>query len=476
MTGGRSAFVVPTSWGNQPHGTPGREGERHSMELLEGKMEGIPSPETVSTKLQKIAELAGKAPEMAFTSLNHYIDIDLLIEAYRRTRKDGAPGIDGQTAKEYEENLFENLNSLLDRFKSGTYKAPPVRRVYIPKGDGTKTRPIGIPTFEDKVLQRAVTMVLEAIYEQDFLDCSYGFRPGRSAHQALQALWEQLMTMGGGFVLELDIQKFFDTLDHGHLRSFLDRRVRDGVIRRAIDKWLKAGVMEEGAVRSLETGTPQGGVVSPILANLYLHEVLDVWFTREVLPRLWGKAFLIRYADDAVLVFASERDARRVMEVLPKRFGRFGLSLHPEKTKLVDFRRPNNRSEGPGSFDLLGFTHLWGKSRKGRWTVQRKTAKDRFARALKRVAQWCRSQRHLPVRLQHKALCRKLMGHNQYYGITGNHRALSRFCREVHEVWQKWLNRRSQRAKMTWERFNRLLQRYPLPRPRVVHSIYAAKP
>lgn len=439
-------------------------------------MEGALNPETVSTKLQKIAELARKASAMAFTSLNHCIDMALLLEAYQRTRKDGAPGIDGQTAKEYEEKLIDNLGSLLNRLKSGTYKAPPVRRVYIPKGDGTKTRPIGIPTFEDKVLQRAVAMVLEAVYEQDFLDCSYGFRPCRSAHQALQALWEKLMEMGGGYVLELDIQKFFDTLDHGHLRSFLEQRVRDGVIRRAIDKWLKAGVMEEGVVRSLETGTPQGGVVSPILANLYLHAVLDVWFTCDVLPRLWGKAFLIRYADDAVLVFASERDAKRVMDVLPKRFGKFGLSLHPEKTKLVDFKRPSNRREGPGSFDLLGFTHLWGKSRKGRWVVQRKTAKDRFARALKRVAQWCRFQRHMPVRVQHQGLCRKLTGHNQYYGITGNHRALSRFCREVHEVWQKWLNRRSQRSEMTWERFNRLLHKYPLPRPRVAHSIYAAKP
>ncbi|MGA9750675.1 MAG: reverse transcriptase domain-containing protein, partial [Acidobacteriota bacterium] len=222
--------------------------------------------------------------------------------------------------------------------------------------------------------------------------------------------------------------------------------------------------------------TPQGGVVSPILANLYLHEVLDVWFTHDVLPRLQGKAFLIRYADDAVLVFASERDARRVMEVLPKRFGRFGLTLHPEKTKLVDFKRPNNRREGPGSFDLLGFTHLWGKSRKGRWIIQRKTAKDRFARALKRVAQWCKSQRHMPIRLQHQTLCRKLMGHNQYYGVTGNFRALSRFYREVHAVWRKWLNRRSQRSRMNSERFGRLLEKYPLPRPRVAHSVYAAKP
>lgn len=442
-------------------------------------MEGIPSPETVSTKLQKIAELAGKAPEMVFTSLNHYIDIDLLLEAYRRTRKDGAPGIDGQTAREYEEKLLENLSSLLDRFKSGTYKAPPVKRVYIPKGDGSKKRPIGIPTFEDKVLQRAVTMVLEAIYEQDFLDCSYGFRPGRSAHKAVQTLWDQLMKMGGGFVLELDIQKFFDTLDHSRLRSFLDQRVRDGVMRRAIDKWLKAGVMEEGAFWRLEIGSPQGGVVSPMLANIYLHEVLDLWFEQDVLPRLSGKAFIVRYADDAVLVFACESDAKRVMEVLPKRFGKYGLTLHPEKTKLVDFKRPGHCGpKGPNSFDLLGFTHFWDKSRKGQWVVRRRTAKDRFVRALKKVSAWCRKQRHLPVREQHETLCRKLVGHNQYYGITGNYHALSRFCRAVQVVWRKWLGRRSQRAGMSWERYKRLLERYRLPKPRVTHSVYlhAAKP
>jgi group II intron reverse transcriptase/maturase len=285
------------------------------------------------------------------------------------------------------------------------------------------------------------------------------------------------MEMGGGFVLELDIQKFFDTLDHSHLRSFLDQRVRDGVIRRAIDKWLKAGVMEEGALWRSEIGSPQGGVVSPILANLYLHEVLDLWFQQDVLPRLSGRAFIVRYADDAVLVFASESDAKRVMEVLPKRFGKYGLSLHPEKTKLVDFKRPSKPGNGPDSFDLLGFTHFWGKSRKGRWVICRRTAKDRFARALKKVAEWCRLQRHLPVREQHQALCRKLVGHNQYYGITGNYHALSRFSRAVRVVWRKWLDRRSQRAKMKWERFNRLLDRYRLPKPRVIHSVYrAAKP
>lgn len=241
---------------------------------------GRPSLSDVSTKQQRIARIARQVP-VALTSLSHHIDLNWLYEAYRRTRKDGAPGVDGQTAKEYERELEANLQSLLDRAKSGErYKAPPVRRVYIPKGDGS-TRPLGIPTFEDKVLQRAVVMAMEPVYEQDFLDCSYGFRPGRSAHQALETGWKRLMDMGGGWVLEVDIRKFFDTLDHRHLRDILDRRVRDGVIRRLIGKWLKAGVMESGSHIRPEAGTPQGGVISPLLANIYLHEVLDVWFERE---------------------------------------------------------------------------------------------------------------------------------------------------------------------------------------------------
>ena len=286
---------------------------------MEGKMPETPSSDSISTKLRRIAKLAQDAPEMAFTTLAHHIDLDWLREAHRRTRKSGAVGVDGQTAEAYAADLENNLVRLLDRFKSGTYKAPPVRRVHIPKGDGRTTRPIGIPTFEDKVLQRAVAMVLEAVYEPDFREGSYGFRPGRSAHQALQSLWHDLMSMGGGWVLEVDIQRFFDALDHGHLRSFLHRRVRDGVLCRVIGKWLKAGVLEEGMYTCPETGTPQGGVISPLLANIYLHEVLDCWFEDVVRPRLGGHAFLVRYADDFVLVFASERDARRVAAVLPKR-------------------------------------------------------------------------------------------------------------------------------------------------------------
>ena len=455
------------------------------MDPLEGKTMGTPSPKTVSTRLQRIAELARGAPDMAFTSLSHHIDVEWLREAYRRTRKDGATGVDGQTAAAYAADLDANLQSLLDRLKSGTYKAPPVRRVHIPKGDGKKTRPIGIPTFEDKVLQRAVAMVLEAVYEQDFLDCSYGFRPRRSAHQALQALWEGLAAMGGGWVLEVDIQGFFDALDFRHLRGFLDQRVRDGVLRRAVDKWLKAGVLEDGQWHRPETGSPQGGVISPVLSNVYLHEVLDRWFEEEVRPRLDGQAFLVRYADDFVIVFSTERDARRVMAVLPKRFGRFGLTLHPDKTRLVPFERPRGGRGGeheplgsPGSFDLLGFTHLWGRSRRGRWVVCRRTARSRFGRAVKRVAAWCRKNRHLPFSEQHRALSRTLQGHYGYYGITGNSRALYRFRFEVVRVWRKWLARRSNRSRLTWDRFNEILKRRPLPAARVVHSIYrqAANP
>ena len=299
-------------------------------------MANTPRLDSVSTKRQRIAELARDAPEMVFTSLAHHIDMHVLRVAYAATRKDGAVGLDGQTAADYAVHLEANLQSLLDRFKSGQYVAPPVRRVHIPKGDGRKTRPIGIPTFEDKVLQRAVVMVLESVYEQDFRDCSFGFRPGRSAHQALQHLWERTMVMGGGWVIDLDIQGFFDVLDHSHLRGFLDRRVRDGVLRRAIDKWLKAGVLEDGRVSRSVLGTPQGGVVSPLLANIYLHHVLDVWFTTEVQPRLRGRSVLVRYADDVVIVLEQESDAHRVWDVLPKRLGRFGLTMHPVKSRPQD--------------------------------------------------------------------------------------------------------------------------------------------
>lgn len=442
-------------------------------------MPGTLEPDPISTRLQSIAKLAREAPDMVMVTLAHHIDIELLKVAFDRTRKGGAVGVDGQTAEEYAENLEDNLGSLHERFKSGQYRAPPVRRAHIPKGDGSKTRPIGIPTFEDKVLQNAVAMVLEAVYEQDFLPCSRGFRKGFSTHRTLETLWKGVMTGDGGWVIDGDIEQFFDRLDHGRLRSFLDQRVRDGVIRRAIDKWLKAGVLEEGELHRTSKGTPQGGVISPLLANLYLHEVLDKWFETEVKPRLKGRAGLLRYADDFVIVFEQEEDARRVMTVLPKRFARFGLTLHPDKTRLIDFRRPpsggGGQSQKGRSFDFLGFTHHWSRSRRGNWVVRQKTAKSRFKRAVTTIARWCRRNRHLPVREQRECLERKLTGHYAYYGLTGNYRALARFRRQVARSWHMWLARRSQRG-MTWARFNRLLERYPLPSARVVHSVCVAKP
>jgi group II intron reverse transcriptase/maturase len=440
---------------------------------LEGKMAGRSGPKTVSTKLQQIAKLAREAPDMVLDTLAHHIDVEWLREAYRRTRKSGAVGVDGQSAAAYAENLEENLRSLLERFKSGTYRAPPVRRAYVPKDDGKKSRGIGVPTFEDKVLQRAVVMVLEAVYEQDFLECSYGCRPGRSAHQALGVVRQGLRSMGGGWVLDVDVQQFFDMLEHNHLRRFLDQRVRDGVLRRAIDKWLKAGVFEDGSVQHPDMGTPQGGVVSPVLANIYLHYVVDLWFEKVVKPRLLGRAFLNRYMDDMVFVFSVEKDAHRVKAVLSKRLGKYGLRLHPEKTRLVMFRPPCERlgrNQRPGSFDFLGFTHHWGRSLKGAWVIKRRTAKDRFRRALKKISQWCRRNRHRPLAEQQHILGQKLRGHYHYYGITGNGSAIPRFFRTVVHVWRKWLSRRSQRARLNWEKFNRLLKRYPLPPPVVVHS------
>ena len=435
-------------------------------------MEETSSSPTVSTKLERIAKLAKDLQGAPLQTLAHHIDVDWLREAHRRTRKSGATGVDGTTAKQYAEHLEENLQALLDRVKAGTYRAPPVRRVHIPKGDGSQTRPIGIPTFEDKILQRAVAMVLEAVYEQEFYDFSYGFRPGRSALQACEVLQNTTMRMAGGWVLEVDIRKFFDTVDHEHLRQILGRRIRDGALLRLIGKWLNAGVMEGLELSHPDAGTPQGGVISPLLANIYLHEVLDEWFVREVQPRLKGRAALVRYADDLLFVFAHKDDAERVLAVLPKRFGKYGLELHPDKTRLVPFHRPDRDdvdNDGLGTFDLLGFTHHWGLSRKGKWVVKKRTAKDRISRTLRRIARWCREHRHDDVEVQQRALARRLNGHYAYFGVTSNYAALARVWHEAKAIWRKWLGRRSQKGIVNWAAMHVLLERFPLPKPRIVH-------
>jgi RNA-directed DNA polymerase len=432
---------------------------------------------TLSTKRQRIAELARLKRGVALSTLHHVIDLEWLKEAYRLTRKDGAPGIDGVTAADYAKNLEANLLDLLGRIKSGRYHAPPVRRAYIPKSDPSGSlRPLGLPTFEDKVCQRATVMVLELVYEQDFLPCSYGFRPGRSAHQALQDLRTGFMRHGLRWVIDLDIEKYFDSISHSHLRSFFDRRVTDGVIRRMIDKWLKAGVLEDGLLRHATEGSPQGGVVSPCLSNIFLHHVLDEWFENEVKPRLKGKSTLVRFADDAVMAFADYRDAQRVLGVLGKRLARYGLTLHPDKTRFIDFRSYRSDGKDPpetdgSSFTFLGFCHTWGTSRKGKKVVRQVTAKQRYARALAAVTEWCRTNRHLPIPEQHTQLVAKMRGHYAYYGISGNFRRLGWYAHQVARIWQKWLSRRGSR--FPWDRFNDLLTRYPLPAARIVHRYTA---
>jgi group II intron reverse transcriptase/maturase len=429
----------------------------------------------ISTKLERIAKLAKDKPGVSLLTLAHHIDVNWLREAYRRTRKGGARGVDGQGAEQYAVQLEANLQSLLDRAKSGSYRAPPVRRVHIPKGKGTETRPIGIPTFEDKVLQRAVAMMIGEIYEQEFYDFSYGFRPGRSAHQALQAIRNASWRMKGGWLVEVDIKKFFDTVDHAHLRTILRRRIGDGVLLRLIGKWLNAGVLEGLVLSYPDEGTPQGGVISPLLANIYLHDVLDDWFVKDVQPALTRSAVMVRYADDVAVLFESKQDAERFLRVLPKRFGKYGLTLHPDKTRMVPFQRPDrvvDSEDAPGTFDLLGFTHFWAVSRQGHWVVKQQTAKDRFSRALHRLSEWCRWHQHDPLKTQHQTLMKKLNGHYAYYGITSNFDRIARFFYMARRVWRTALARRSQQ-RLTWRKMLKLLERFPLPAPRIVHRYRA---
>ena len=410
--------------------------------------------------------------------MGHYLDMEWMKEAYRRVSKESAPGVDGETVAEYGRELERNLEELIGRAKSGSYQAPPVKRVYIAKADGKEKRPIGMPTVEDKILQRAVVMLLEPIYEREFYDFSYGFRPGRSAHQALERIWQEARRTRTEWVLDVDIRAFFDTLDHQVLMGMLQKRVKDGMILRLVAKWLKAGVMDAGALSYPETGTPQGGVISPMLSNIYLHEVLDEWFEAAVRPRLKGQGFMVRYADDFVMGFECQEDAEMVMKGLPGRFERYGLKIHEGKTRLVKFGRPNDETDGengsgtPETFDFLGFTHYWGKSRQGHWTVKRKTARKRLSRALKTINQWCRKNRHRPLQELMQELGQKLRGHYAYYGITGNFRGIAEYCAGALRQMQKWLNRRSRKEDgMPWERFMNLIRAvYPLPPPRIVHS------
>lgn len=448
-----------------------REGEKvPGHGTAAGKHAGEQRPLTsVSTRRQRIAAVAQKYPDSPLSTLSHHLDLLWMREAYRQLNPNSAVGVDGESVEAFGERLDERLMELLEQAKSGSYRAPPVLRKQIPKNE-KETRPIGIPTTANKVLERAVVMLLEPIYEQEFIEDSYGFRHKRSSHDALEVIRQSLMQMGGGWVLDVDVQKYFDTIQHSHLREIMRKRVKDGVILRLIDKWLKAGVWENGQIEYSTEGTPQGGVISPMLSNIYLNEVLDQWFTKEVQPQLKGQARLVRFADDFVILFEHKEEAERVKDLLPERFGQYGLTIHPEKTKLVDFRRPDKAGKvNPQTFDFLGFTHYWGTTLKKGKAVKKKTAGKKLKRAVQAIDDWCKANRHERVQHQHATLCQKIRGHYAYYGVIGNSRALAEFLEHVRKNWRKWLNRRNHKRGMPWERFNAMLRGpYALPPPRIV--------
>jgi group II intron reverse transcriptase/maturase len=422
----------------------------------------------------QIAERAKKYPDAVLTNLHHFIDEAMLQESFDALNKRGASGVDGETWQDYNEQRGERIPRLLTAFKSGQYRAPHIRRVYIPKGDG-KQRPLGLPTVEDKILQTAVNTVLTPIYEQVFYETSYGFRPGKSQHQALGRLFDEVSFGGKRYIIDADMQNYFGSIQHQHLREFLSRRIRDKVTERILGKWLKAGIMEEGQVTYPKEGTPQGGSISPLLSNVYLHYALDEWFHEQVRPLLRGSGTLIRFADDFLLLFNNKEDAIRVLKVLPKRLGKFGLTLHPEKTRLIDLE--DGKGGGPRVFDFLGFTHYMGKSRKGRTILKRKTSSKKLRMGLKRMEEWIKLNRHRPVKEIIALINPKLRGHFAYYGINFNSKRLETFYLGVKRMLFKWLNRRGGKRVWSWEDFAKLITVwFPLEKPRIYHSYLLAKP
>jgi group II intron reverse transcriptase/maturase len=427
----------------------------------------------MSTVEQRIAERSRKFSNEPLTNLSQFITPEELYTEFRKLNKYSSRGTDGENWFDYALEIKERLPKLIDEFKSGSYKAPSIRRVYIPKGK-TGKRPLGIPTIEDKVLQSGVRKVLEPVYEEIFKDFSYGFRPHRSCHRAIDSLFHKVSFGGMRYIIDADIQDYFGSINHGILREFLDHRVKDGVIRKMLDKWLKAGILEEKQMSYPKAGTPQGGIISPLLSNIFLHYVLDVWFSEDIQPRLKGKSFIVRYADDFVLGFENAEDANRVMEVLPKRFGKYDLHLHPEKTRIINL---NKMERGNRSFDFLGFTHYIGKSKKGKTILKRKTSQKKFTNAINTLGEWIMKNRHSDLKVLINEINAKLRGHYNYYGITFNSRSIANFYLQVKKLLYKWLNRRGGKPKWRWERLTMLLKHwYPLLRPKIYHSYLSAKP
>jgi len=424
--------------------------------------------------LRRLTELAQEDQARQFSSIAHFLTPAALQEAFASLRKHASAGVDDVTYQDYERQVQGNIQQLWERLKGKTYRVQPLRRIYIPKEDGSK-RAISIPALEDKIAQKATVRLLNAIFEPDFLPCSYGSRPGRSPHQALDELDRILFREPISCVLELDISSYFDAIVRKLLMEMIERRISDSSILRLIGKWIHVGVIDDGRLLSSETGIGQGQVISPFLANVYLHQVLDRWFEDEVKPRLKGKAFVVRYVDDAVICFQNKEDAQRVLEVLAKRFSKYGLSLHPQKTRLVEFGRmalttAEKRGTQPATFEFLGHTHISARSRRGAFMVKVRTMKKRLKRSLKAVAHWCRMHRHDPVQEQQATLNAKLQGHYQYYGRASNYRSLWQFYCGVRGIWRKWLNRRTRGNRLPWGKYQLLLRRHPLALPHIVHS------
>lgn len=430
------------------------------------------SREPVSTRLERIGERAKKDKKAQFSNLLSLMNVELLREAYQHVRKDAATGVDGVTWREYGEDLNARLADLEGRIHRGAYRAPPVRRVLIPKGDG-RMRPLGIPSLEDKIVQLAAKWILERVYEPMFLGFSYGFRPGRSQHQALDAL-ATAIGKKTSWVLDGDIQAFFDTVDHDWMQKFLEHRIADRRMLWLLMKWLHAGVMENGVLHEVEEGTPQGGIISPLLANIYLHYVLDVW-ANAWRKKARGEVYIVRYADDFVMCFQREQDALAMRKALAERLAKFGLTLHPEKTRVIRFGRfaPDDcHKDGrhrPETFDFLGFTHVEARNRAGRSDLRRRTSRKKRKAKLAVLGDEIRRRRHHPIKEQHGWLISVLRGHDQYYGVPGNYRALSSFHRSVTGAWHQSLQRRSQRGRWTARKRRAFEQRWPLPAARICH-------
>lgn len=435
--------------------------------------------ETVATKLQRIAEKSRKDPACRFTSLFHLMNVELLWECFWQLRNDAAAGIDEVTKEEYKQNLGENLAALVERLHQMSYIPQPVRRVYIPKPGSSKQRPLGIPALEDKLVQSGLTRILNAIYEADFIDDSYGFRPKRGCHDALRALSDEVEGQRIHHIVDADIKGFFDNVEHEWMMKFLEHRIADKRVLRYVKRFLKAGIMEDGAFEASDHGTPQGGVISPILANVYLHYSLDLWFTRVFQKSCHGQSRLIRYADDFVVCFQFEDEAIRFRGELDERLAKFGLEIAPEKTKIIEFgpcaETKAKRGGGkPQTFDFLGFTHYCGKTKDGRrFRMKRITSRKKFTAKVRMFRDWLKANRTLPTRELMGKVASKLQGHFNYYGVTDNTRGIKKFAFEVRRLLFKWLNRRGKRGCMNWEKFELFLKKFPLPCPRIKVNLFA---